>query len=136
MCWKHLRKHHTEGKQEKLQTRLSDHGQALPGSPCGHTLMGLLVCTLGATGELGVWENRFKVNLMSFPLEMRVSLWALTPAGLFVTSVKSLESLAGIKRCLVCHFLLVGNTKKDLFVFKNCLGFVKFMLISLLKMHH
>lgn len=54
--------HHT-GKEEKLKTSLSDNWQVLPGSQCGHTVLQLLLCTLGATGELGVWKNWLKVKL-------------------------------------------------------------------------
>lgn len=116
-----LRRHHT-GKQEKLQTSLSDNGRLCQAPSVGTLRCGCWAAHWGLW-ELGVWENGFKVNLMCFALEMRVSLWALTPAGLFVSSLEVWNHLQALQRCLVCHFLLVGNTE-DLFVFKNCLGFV------------
>lgn len=83
-----------ENRKSSKQIYLTT-GRVLPGSQCGHTMIWLLVCTVGATGELRVWKDWLKGNLTCFALGVRVNLCALTVTSLSVTSVESPDSLAG-----------------------------------------
>lgn len=89
MCWKHLRGTTQESRKSSKQIYLTS-GRVLPGS-----MIWLLVCPVGATGELRVWRDWLQVNLMRLALDTRVSLCALTVTSPSVTSVESLDSLAG-----------------------------------------